>query len=301
MKTIPSNKVIYSFKPEMEPVERIGCGEVVRFCTQDCWSGQITSEEHLPGSIDRSRVNPATGPVFVEGAEHGDLLEVKIVGFTLAGAGFAATMRGGGVLGPKVPKAATRIIPVADGVCRFLDIPLPARPMIGVIGVAPAAADGECRTVTPWKHGGNMDTTDIREGSTLYLPVAQAGALLAMGDVHAVMGDGEMCSTGCEIAAEITVQVDCIKGKASEWPLVATETHTMVIASGDTLDAATTAAADQAVTCLSRGLGLAWEDAYVLASLAVDLRISQLVNPKLTVRAAIPRSILPTEQLIRGL
>jgi len=301
MKTIPSDKVIYTFRPEMGPVATVSPGEVVRFCTQDCWSGQITSEDQLAAGIDRSRVNPATGPVFVAGAEPGDLLEVKILGFTLAGSGFSAAMLGGGVLGPRVPRAVTRIIPVTDGACRFLDIPLPARPMIGVIGVAPADADGECRTVTPWKHGGNMDTADIREGSTLYLPVAQAGALLAMGDVHAVMGDGEMCSTGCEIAAEITVKVDCIKGKASEWPLLATEAHTMVIASGDTLGDAVTAAADQAVTCLSRGLGLAWEDAYILASLAVDLRISQLVNPRMTVRAAIPRSILPTEELIRHL
>lgn len=301
MKTIPHSKVIYSFKPAMEPVERVALGEVLRFRTQDCWHGQITAEEHLVENVDFSILNPATGPVFIEGAEPGDLLKVKIVGFTLAPQGVANVVPGGGVLGPKVSRAVTRVIPVSDGVCRFLDIPLPARPMIGVIGVAPAAADGEYPTGTPWKHGGNMDTTDIREGSTVYLPVRQAGALLAMGDVHAVMGDGEVCFTGCEIAAEIMVHVDCIKGKASEWPLVETDTHTMVIASGDTLDDAATAAADQAVTCLSRGLGLAWEDAYILASLAVDLKISQFVDPKRTVRAAIPKAILPTEQLIRSL
>lgn len=299
MRVIPADKVIYSFKPDMEAVARIDAGEVVKFQTCDCWHGQITSEQHLVENVDFSILNPATGPVYVEGAQPGDLLKVKIVKFDLAKQGVSNVVPNGGVLGHKVSRPVTRIIPIVDGTCRFLDMSLPVRPMIGVIGVAPSQADGECPTGTPWKHGGNMDTTDIGEGSTLYLPVRQPGALLAMGDVHAVMGDGEICFTGCEIAAEIMVHVDLVKAKGFEWPLVETDTHTMIITSGDTLDDAATAASEQAVECLSRALGLSWEDAYMLASLIMDLKISQFVDPKRTVRAAIPKSVVPTELLIR--
>lgn len=299
MKTVLGNRVIYSFKPEMEPVETVSPGEIMRFQTQDCWHGQIAAEDHLVENVDFSILNPATGPVFVDGAQPGDLLKVRILGFDLAGQGVVNVVPGGGVLGGKVSRPVTRIVPIVDETCRFLDIPLSPKPMIGVMGVAPSHADGECPTGTPWKHGGNMDTTDICEGSTVYLPVRQPGALLAMGDVHAIMGDGEICFTGCEIAADVTVQVLLIKAKASEWPLVETANHTMIVASGDTLDDAAVAASDQAVTCLSLGLGLSWEDAYMLASLVVDLKISQFVDPKRTVRAAIPKSILPTELLLR--
>lgn len=172
--------------------------------------------------------------------------------------------------------------------------------MIGVIGVASAGEDGEWPTNSPWKHGGNMDTTDVRAGSTLYFPVNQKGALLALGDCHAVMGDGEICFTGLEIPAEVTLEVKLIKNKTIEWPLIETDKYTMIVASGDDLEDALYTASDQAVKLLKDSLGLEWEDAYILTSISVDMKISQVVNPKKTIRAAIPKYIISTEKLIRG-
>lgn len=146
-----------------------------------------------------------------------------------------------------------------------------------------------------------MDTKDIKAGSTLYFPVNQAGALLALGDCHAIMGDGEICFTGLEIPAQVMLKIDLIKNRSIKWPLVETDEYTMVIASGDDLEEAVYEATNQAVNHIKSGLEMEWEDAYILASLTVDLKISQVVDPKMTVRAAIPKYIIPTEKLIGSL
>lgn len=299
MKTIKGNHSIYSFKPKMNPVEKVKLGEVFKVVTNDCFFGQITEENQLLSEIDYSRLNPATGPIYVEGAEPGDLLKVKILSINVEPKGVALVVPGGGILGHKVTKSLTKILKIENGFCYFNGLPIPIKPMIGVIGVAPDGDDGEWSTDSPWKHGGNMDTTDICEGSTLYFPVRQEGALLALGDLHAVMGDGEICFTGCEVNGEVVLQVDIIKGKATTWPLVETKESTMVIGSGDTLEEAVVAATEQAVDHLAKGLNILWEEAYILASLVVDLKISQVVDPKVTVRAAIPKLILPTEVIIK--
>ncbi|MCR1898559.1 acetamidase/formamidase family protein [Irregularibacter muris] len=301
MKIIKGNNVIFSFKPKMEPVQKVNPKEVFKVITNDCFYGQISSEEQTLDTLDYSRVNPATGPIFVEGADPGDLLKVKILKIDIHSQGIGLTMGGQGILGNKATKTVTKILPIENGHCRFNDIYLPIKPMIGVIGVAPSQEEGEFITATPWKHGGNMDTTDICEGSTLYFPVVQEGALLALGDLHGVMGDGEVCFTGCEIGGEVILQVDVIKGKTTTWPLLETIDSTMIVGSGKTLEEAAEAATDQAVELLKKGLGLPWEEAYILASISMDLKISQVVNPNKTIRAAIPKTILPTELLIQSI
>lgn len=146
-----------------------------------------------------------------------------------------------------------------------------------------------------------MDIKDIKAGSTLYFPVNQEGALLALGDCHALMADGEVCFTGLEIPAEVTLEVDLIKNKSVKWPLLETDEYTMVVASGDNLDHAVYEATSNAVEYIKNSLGIEWEEAYILASLSVDLKISQLVDPKITVRAAIPKYLVATEKLIDSL
>ncbi|NLW23625.1 MAG: acetamidase/formamidase family protein [Tissierellia bacterium] len=299
MKVIDGSKVIHSFKSDMEPVEKVNPKEIFKVCTNDCFHGQLIREDQTFGELDYSLFNPATGPIYIEGAEAGDLLKVKILDIQVPSKGVSVTVPKEGVLGNKVTKALTKIIEIKDGSCNYNGIQIPIRPMIGVIGVAPK--EGEYDTATPWKHGGNMDTADIGIGSTLYFPVNQKGALLALGDCHALMADGEIACSGLEIAAEVILQVDVIKGKEIAWPLVETDDYTMVIASGDTLDEAVYAASDEAVKYLAKGLNMSWEEAYILASLAVDIRISQLVDPKLTVRAVIPKRILETQKIIRSL
>ncbi len=301
MKTISGNKVIYKFTNLMDYVEVIEPSDVIKVKTNDCFFQQIYNEEQVLTEIDYDRLNPATGPIYVEGAEQGDLLQVKVISIDVANKGVAAVVPNEGVLGDQVSKPMIRVVDIIDGYAIFHGIKLPIRPMIGVIGVAPAKEDGEWATDSPWKHGGNMDTNDITAGSTLYFPVNQKGALLALGDCHAIMGDGEICFTGLEVPAEVTLEINLIKDKKIKWPLLETDGYTMVIASGNNLDSALYEATSETVKYLEGALGLEWEDAYILTSLAVDLKISQVVDPKKTIRAAIPKYIISTERLIQSL
>lgn len=301
MKIISGNKVIYKFSPDMKVVESIAPGDVIKVETNDCFYQQITSEDQVLNEIDYDRLNPATGPIYVEGAEPGDLLKIKIVSIDVKDRGVAAVVPDEGALGDQVTKPIIRVINIEDNHALFHGVKLPVRPMIGVIGVAPLEEDGTWATDSPWKHGGNMDTTDIKAGSILYFPVSQMGALLALGDCHAIMGDGEICFTGLETSAEVILEIDLIKGKTVKWPLVETDEHTMVISSGDDLEEAVYEATSQAVNHIKDSLDIEWEDAYILASLSVDLKISQVVDPKMTVRAAIPKYVISTQKLIESL
>ena len=189
MIVIPRNQAVYSMSPDHPPAARIASGEQVIFETSDCFGCQLTSEEQKVGAIDWERINPATGPLYVEGALPGDVLKVEILDISLADHATAVEMPGEGVYGHLPTKETTRIFPVKDGILTFNDrLTFPVEPMIGVIGVAPA--EGSVLTGTPDSHGGNMDCNRICAGSTLYLPVNVPGALLAMGDLHAIMGAG---------------------------------------------------------------------------------------------------------------
>lgn len=285
----------------MEPIASVLPGDIFKVETNDCFFQQVLSEEQDLKDLDYGRLNPATGPIYVGGAEPGDLLKVKIISIDVKDKGIAAVIPNGGLLGDQVTKSIIRIINIEDNHALFQGVKIPISPMIGVIGVAPAKEDGEWTTDTPWKHGGNMDTKDIKAGSTLYFPVNQEGALLALGDCHALMADGEVCFTGLEIPAEVTLEVDLIKNKSVKWPLLETDEYTMVVASGDNLDHAVYEATSNAVEYIKNSLGIEWEEAYILASLSVDLKISQLVDPKITVRAAIPKYLVATEKLIDSL
>lgn len=285
----------------MEPIASVLPGDIFKVETNDCFFQQVLSEEQDLKDLDYGRLNPATGPIYVGGAEPGDLLKVKIISIDVKDKGIAAVIPNGGLLGDQVTKSIIRIINIEDNHALFQGVKIPISPMIGVIGVAPAKEDGEWTTDTPWKHGGNMDTKDIKAGSTLYFPVNQEGALLALGDCHALMADGEVCFTGLEIPAEVTLEVDLIKNKSVKWPLLETDEYTMVVASGDNLDHAVYEATSNAVEYIKNSLAIEWEEAYILASLSVDLKISQLVDPKITVRAAIPKYLVATEKLIDSL
>ncbi len=301
MKIIKGDKVIYKFSNQMDHIDKVNLNEKFIVETNDCFFQQIQNEETLLEELDYDCLNPATGPIFVEGAEPGDLLKVDILAIEVANKGTTMTVPGEGVLGDQVTKAKVKILPIEDDYAIFNGIKIPIVPMIGVIGVAPNKEDGEWPTATPWKHGGNMDTKDIKAGSTLYFPVHQKGALLALGDCHATMGDGEICFTGLEIPAKVSLKVDVIKNKTIKWPLLETKEATMVLASGDDVDDAIYEASSQAVNHLQKGLNFDFEDAYMLASLAMDLKISQVVDPKITVRAAIPKYILSSDDLIESL
>lgn len=296
MKTLSRDKTIYRFAPAMEPALSVRPGERVCVEPWDCFREQITDEKTLCSEIDFGQINPATGPIHVEGAERGDTLKVTVIDVVPADRGVAVTVPGEGLLGDQVKEPSTKIIPIMDGFCRFAGQDLPVKAMIGVIGVAPD--EGIYPTGTPWRHGGNMDTSSIGPGAVLYLPVSQAGALLALGDCHAAMGDGEICCSGCEVSATVTLEIDVVKGASWGWPLVERDGELAVVVSGDDVGSALKEAADEAVKALAKARGLSWEESYVLASLAMDLRVSQLVDPKKTVRAVMPQSLVTARELL---
>ena len=291
MKTIPSSQHIYAFTPDLIPAEAINLGDVVCFDALDALGGQVRVETDILSGLDFDRVNPATGPIRVEGLESGDTLVVRIEAIDMEDQGAIVTGPGLGVLGDEVENHVTRILPIRDGMVQFGDLMLVARPMIGVIGVA--SKSGSFPTGTAHRHGGNMDTKEIGIGTTVYFPVFQDGAMLAMGDVHAVMGDGEVCVSACEVAARITVRCDRIAGRCRDWPIVETDDAVHILVSLPTIEDALIEATRQAVAFLQSTRGSSKEEAYMLTSLAVDIGISQLVDPNKTAKASIPKSILP--------
>ena len=293
METIRATDVIYEFSEDLTAVASIRPGTRLVFETLDALGGQVRSEKDLLSELDFDRVNPATGPVRIEGAEPGDTLVVRILSIETAETGVTVTGPGMGLLGEHAQTPATKVLSIGDEGVAFEDLVLPAEPMIGVLGVAPSA--GSFPTGTAHRHGGNMDTKEIAAGSSVYLPVGQPGALLAIGDIHAVMGDGEICVSGCETAARVTVEVNWIPGRAPCWPVVVTKEAVYVLVSLPTIEAALQEAALQGVRMIQRARRSSFESAYMLASLAMDVRVSQLVDPNKTAKARIPRTILPSD------
>ena len=202
-----SDGTIYAFDKNNPPQLRVKAGERIKIITKDCFSNQVDEVNRL-ADINWNQINPATGPIFIEGAEAGDILKVSIDSITLADQGVCAVGPGFGLI--PLPEMVQKIIPIRDQQLLFSDeIILPLNPMIGVIGVAPAGEP--ISTGTPAEHGGNMDTKLIKEGATLYLPIFVEGALFALGDLHAAMGDGEIGGSGVEVAGEVIVTLDLIK------------------------------------------------------------------------------------------
>jgi amidase len=289
MKSIPAYQHVYALDPHMNAVATAVAGETVIFETQDAFGGQVRTAGDVLECLDFRRVNPATGPLAVAGAEPGDALVVQIRRIETTGAGVAITGPGMGVLGDEALRHTVRILAIEDGMIHFDELRLAVEPMIGVIGVAPS--DASYPTGTAYRHGGNMDTKEIRAGTTLYLPVFQHGALLAVGDVHGVMADGEVCATGCEVAASVTVEVDVLGGRAPAWPTLETEDTVFILVSLPTIGEALAEATRQGVRFIQRARGTGFEDAYILSSLAMDVRVSQLVDPHKTAKAVIPKRL----------
>ena len=209
---ITRDEVVWAFGPDLVPVLEVEPGDVVTFETNDCFSGQIRSETDLVTSIDFARVNSATGPVAVKGAEPGDSLVAEILDIRPIEWGVATLIPGFGQLIDQVKAPVTRLFEVKDGMIRQNErISFPARPMVGVVGVA---TGGETLSNgLAGKHGGNLDDHLHGKGATIFFPVRQPGGMFAVGDMHASMGDGEICFTGVEIAGEVDIRFDVLKDK----------------------------------------------------------------------------------------
>lgn len=294
---VDASRVFYSFDPDIPPAAKASPGALVEFECLDALGGQIRSEEQTITSIDWSKVNPATGPLYVEGAEPGDALVVKILSIKLGEKGVVLTAPSVGALPHLTREARTRLCRIVDDKVEFRCFKLGLRKMIGVIGTA---SSERAPTGTPGRHGGNLDTRVIGEGATVYLPVEYKGGLLGVGDLHAVMGDGEVCVAACEVEGEVLVRVDVMEKMAPRWPVVETSDSCYILVSEESLDNAVSTAVEETVNVLSQALCLDWYDAYMLASMTVDFEISQIVDPRKTVRARIPKSVLSTRDLLKG-
>jgi len=289
--TVSKDQHVFSLSAEAVPVVHVRAGQTVRLETSDCFAGQIRAPGEAPDAVDWARINPATGPVFVESARPGDVLSVLVESVEVAPGGVMAVSPEFGVLRERILAPAFEIVPIDDGVARLpggFDVPV--RPMIGVIGVAPAGAPVPCGS--PGAHGGNMDTRLVCEGALVYLPVAAPGALLAAGDLHAAMGDGEICGTGVEVAGSVTLRVDVRRDLELVNPVVETAEIVATIASAETLDEAADVATRDMADLVMRRFGLSAAAATMLMSAAGQLQVSQVVDPLKTARFALPKSII---------
>jgi acetamidase/formamidase len=290
----------------IEPALEVASGEVVEFSVRDASDEQIKADSTAEdvAELDFDYVNPVSGPVFVRDARPGDVLAVEILEFRPSEWGWTALIPGFGLLADEFPEPWLRIsrVDAERGRVAFADnIELPYEPFPGTIGVAPAEP-GPHSIVPPSRWGGNMDTKHLRAGTTLYLPVGVEGALFSVGDTHSAQGDGEVCGTAIETAMDISLRLSVRRDFQIEAPRYRVPPGSLPRAEGTGYHVSTGVAPDlmeatrQAVRATMEHLGdrhgLAREEAYALCSVAVDLRIHEVVDaPNWVVGAFLPDDI----------
>lgn len=290
-KFLAKSKAIYSFDPAMEPVISIAQCEILTIETMDCFGNQIqTGEEPFEG-FDWSRVNPATGPVFIRGVKAGDVVRIDILRIEVADKALMVSIPGAGALSDHIVEAERTFLH-REGDSFILEtergpLDIPMNPMIGVIGMAPA--NRHIPTGTPDAHGGNMDCRLVTEGSSVYFTAEVDGGLFACGDLHAVMGDGEVLICGAEVAGEVTMRAQVVNAPKLPTPLVENAGLYATIASAETLDEASKLTSDMMMDFLTQTVGFSTNDAGRLMSLVGNLRICQIVDPLLTARFEFPK------------
>ncbi|GLC81015.1 acetamidase/formamidase family protein [Lacrimispora brassicae] len=291
MKTITRDYITNTLSKEDPPCDRIRAGEVVAFETYDCFTNQFLPQEATFENVVRKPGNPATGPLYIEGAMPGDMLKIDILDIEMGPVGIVMLGPGSGSEKEEFPRKVLRRVPVKGGYAYFNEkVKIPIKPMIGVIGVAPAGEG--VSTITPMDHGGNMDCTQIKKGASLYLPVFVEGALLSMGDFHAIMGDGEVEDCGLEIEGRAIVRVSVVRNKnCVPYPMIETEDKLITIASKEQVEEAWRAASRQMYDFMKEKVGMDYEEAGMLLTMTGDLAICQTVNPMKTVRMELPRHI----------
>jgi acetamidase/formamidase len=286
----------------LEPRLTIEPGDIVHLECVDSSGGQVrpgaTVEDFL--AIDRNKIHALTGPIAIDGAEPGDTLVIEVLEVAHKGWGWSSTIPGLGFLKDRFNQPSLFHWELDGQVSRSLDpAVVPLRPFCGVMGVAPSET-GEFRTRPPGVFGGNLDVRELSTGATLYLPVFNRGALFSAGDAHAAQGDGEVCINGIECPADATLRFRLHKGENLTGPLVespeipASGPAWVVVESATDAIAAAKAATNRMIDLLGKNAGFSETHAYLLCSVAMNLRLSQVVNePMITVSAALAKSVLP--------
>lgn len=289
---IERKQVFFAFAPDLNPVGRVHQGDEVVLETHDCFEGQIQKTTDLVDSLDWNHVNPATGPVYIEGAKPDDILRVELLEVKIGDQASMVTVPGEGALGDVITEMETAILPRQGNYVIFKDkLRIPIQPMIGVIGVAPA--EEKIPNGTPGPHGGNLDCTLMRQGSIAYFTVGVEGALFGAGDFHAVMGDGEIVVCGAEIPGELRFRAHVVPSlKGLPTPFVETDELVSTIYSAPTIDEATSGAIHNMARFLTDFVKLPLNDAGMLMSIVGELKFCQVVDPQKTVRFEFPKWVL---------
>ncbi|BBJ28949.1 acetamidase/formamidase family protein [Athalassotoga saccharophila] len=288
---IKSTDHFFNFSPKNKPVVKVSSGTILEVETMDCFSNQIQNPSDTLNSIDWSKINPATGPIFVEEAEEGDTLKIEIMNISIANQGVIVSGKGEGLLGHLMDDLHVKIVQIKKDMIIFdSKLSIPVNKMIGVIGVAPKSGEISCGI--PGPHGGNMDNMMITTGSTLYLPVYTKGALLGIGDLHAAMGDGEIGVSGVEVAGNVKIRVKVLKNLKIKDPVLSDDQYFTTISSAKTIDAAIKQSAEEMANILKERLPLNMHEIVMLMSISGHAEICQVVDPLKTARFVMPNWIL---------
>ncbi len=306
LKAAPETTHISFFDATLEPVLQIESGDIVQLETatgNPRWFESLgVPRDQIPAELyvlyedydsDRRGDHTLNGPIFVNGAEPGDMLEIRIrevdVRLSIAGQGIAGRLFVGEVE-PDV--AMVHRIDMENRTVEFApSVVVPIQPFWGVIGVAPPPEMGRVGSGPPDFFGGNMDNRDLGPGSTLYLPVHNSGALLSIGDGHAVQGYGEIAGSAVEASLKGEIQVFLHKNQPMEWPRAETPTHYMTMGLNADLDEAAGIAADEMIDFLVETKGIDRETAILLCSVAMDMFVTQVVDGTKGIRAMIAKEI----------
>jgi acetamidase/formamidase len=302
---LPDQDVHFTWDTGNEPVLVIDSGDTVVVWTRDVSDNQIgpDSDAGVIAGLDWDRVYPLSGPIGVHGAEPGDTLAIEVLDIHTQGWGWTAVLPGLGLLSDDFPDPYLRIFDLSRGDVAFMreDIAIPLEPFFGTMGVCPAGATAQ-PVMPPGIFGGNMDTRQLVRGSTLYLPVQVEQALFSCGDAHGAQGDGEVCVTGLEAPMFASLRFTLDKGRSLPGPQYRTPApltprvdsapfYATTGVGGDLYvgaQDAVRAMVDHITTTYSLGR----EDAYLLCSLAVDLKISEIVDAgQYIVSALLPEAI----------
>ena len=275
----------YVFSRYVEPIARVEPGETVAIYTDDAFESRITRATDRPSQILDAYLNPQTGPIYVEGAEPGDTLAVRILSIepTRDWAVSIFLPFFGGLTSTKFTRTLQEPVPEKVWIYR-LDhdvltggprLRFPWRPFMGTIGTAPELE--AISALTPFDHGGNMDVPDVKPGNTVYLPVRVPGALFFTGDCHAGQGDGELCGVALEITAKVTVTFDLIKRKAIAWPRIESPDELMTVGSARPMEDAARIAYTELIGWLEE---LGWDrwEAYQALTQIGRLHVGNMVD-----------------------
>lgn len=300
---VQTGEYSYVFSPYVAPIASVVPGETVVLYTEDAFTGRIRGPEDLPSRVLDERLNPQTGPIYIEGAEPGDTLAVRIESIepTRDWAVSCFVPFFGGLTGT----ATTALLhdaleerlyfyTLADGKLTCGDrLQFPWRPFLGTLGTAPRLE--AVSALTPHAHGGNMDVRDTCPGHTVYLPVNVPGALFFTGDAHANQGDGELCGVALEITAKVTLTFDVIKDRAIAWPRIESSERIMVVGSARPMEDAARIAYRELIDWIVADYGFDRLDAYQLLTQAGSLYVGNMVDTYYSLVAGIEKSYLGAE------